>query len=546
MRSSPPNRIAARLALLALLGGAPAWAGVASYLAPEALAERSVAAVEARVEAVRSGFDPETGRLATYVELEDIVWYRGEPRDGAAPDRLILREAGGARDGRVLVVDAAPRYVPGERVFVFLAAAADGTLRTAGHFFGKLEAASDGGWTRDLRGAVPQGKALLDGPERFRAGDVEALALTARRSGAPRPWRVEPAEWPRLEFGPAPAEPEGPSLPVGRFAPHSFTHPARWIEADAGVPVRFVVDPAGNPLGDAGEALQAVARAAQAWQGVGASRLAVEVAPHPVAWAAAHPASPGQVYQPGANVVLFGDPWDEIEDPAGCAGVVAIGGYWRGAEPACTVNDVSYYPMLQAWVVFNDGFECFLDDAANVSEVAAHEIGHGLGFGHSSDPDAIMRAVPFGGRGAVLGDDDRDAAHCHYPHELDLRRPAAGDRWVAGTELEVRWTSSAAGAEPTDVEIQLSADGGQTWQPLASDVADDGAWTWTLPEAPLADARLRVVRPHASDATWALKNGYCSGDATAGSFRVVEPPRHHRRWRGARDRVAEGAANPPR
>ena len=81
-------------------------------------------------------------------------------------------------------------------------------------------------------------------------------------------------------------------------------------------------------------------------------------------------------------------------------------------------------------MIFNDAFQCFLGNADNLAEVATHRLGHGLGFGHSTVPDAIMRSYAYGrnGRGPrPLGDDDRDGAHCLYPHTFALTAPNGGE-----------------------------------------------------------------------------------------------------------------------
>jgi len=446
------------------------------------LAAHADLVVEGTVETVFSGVDPERGTVATYTTVAIDRTLRGP----AGLREIVIRQPGGRWGERVLVVDHVASFEPDEEVYIFLEAALDGALRPVGAFYGKFSVAAGGerGAAGASRCLEPSAPALARGEtpraERVSIADLDALALTVPLERAPRAWLPRPAEWTRLERQEEP----------GRFAADSGT-PARWEQADVDMPVDVrVATTAGNPLHDAGAARRAVARALDTWTMVPEARvvLAIEDA------APAGGPSPAAAFT-GVNTVVFGDPWDDIPDPVDCAGLLAIGGYWRAAQPGRTVNGVRFFPMLQLYVIVNDGFECFFSDEDNLAEVLAHEVGHGLGFGHSSAPDALMRAAAYGGRGPRLGLDDLDAVHCHYPHQFQLVSPRGGEHWGAGTMRAVRWESSLElAADAGTVALEISADAGLNWQPISTAERNDGYYRWRVPDDVAGPLSLRVVR----------------------------------------------------
>jgi hypothetical protein len=347
----------------------------------------------------------------------------------------------------------------------------------------------------------------------------------------------------------------GASLPADPSFVSLTGAPTRWNEPDQGLPVLVHVQRGGDPLGDPERAVDAVLEALAAWTAIPESRLELAAGDTDFAYGALYPGSPSAIFT-GTNAVLFGDPYEEISDPIGCGGVLAVGGYWRTAATASTVNGVAFRRALQLYVVLNDGFECFLGDPANLAEVVAHELGHGLGFGHSPAPDSIMRATAHGGRGARLGDDDRDGAHCHYPHAFSVLAPTANDAWPAGSLQTIRWTATAeAGPDAGTVDLAYSPDGGASWLPIAAGTPNDGAHAWTVPPTLSQQARLRLLRPHRASSVPVGYPDACSGASSTGSFRIVAPPRTARPThrpsplgrpeprRAARD-TARGAAAP--
>jgi len=530
-----------------LLGIIPVFASVSVYMPPEQLARRADLVVEATVVRTASGFDPATGALATYVTLQVDRVHRG-PQD---LQQLVIREAGGRHGNLVHAVDAVPVYTVGERVLAFLEAGEDGSLRTSGMFYGKFRIDDSGsGGLEALRDLEGQGT-ILRGPtqrvERMSLAELESITATVRRRerSGPVAWVPVPAgffgltwedvvEAPRAtadsdavlgdsirEFaGRAPAEAVG-----ARFAPVEPLAPSRWEASDSGAAVTLQIQRGGDPLGDAAAAVAQVQRAMAAWNDVPESRLVLQPGDTDFDYTGSYAASPAVSYS-GVNVVLFGDPYGDISDPVNCGGVLAVGGYWRSTTISPQpVNGIAFYPVVQAYVIFNNGFECFLGDPDNLAEVATHEIGHGLGFGHSDEPDSIMRSFAYGFRGPRLGGDDRDAAHCHYPHTIRVTRPDGGEVWATGSLETIRWNVSAEqGPDAGIVDIEYSTNAGASWAVVAGGTPNDGAHTWLVPQTPSSQARVRVVRRLQGDGAGASYPETCSGDGSDGSFDIVEAP----------------------
>lgn len=525
------------LYLTLLCGLGVAEAAVVRPVAPERLAERALLVVDADVVEVESGFDPDSGSLATYVTLA--------PREtwtGPALERLVLREPGGRHGDLVHVVDAVPRYRVGERVVAIVSPARDGALRTAGMFLGKLEVGDDVALRRlDAGGTLAP--AAAPAIERF---DLEALrgrlvqaAELARRGSGSTPvhtpqWSAYPPEYHRLSWeagtrGELDEEQRG-SMTLDRrrgethaadFTPLDPVAPARWPQIDGGQSVAFNLQRAGAPLSGS-SAVAAIQAAMQAWNEVPESRLVVALGDDDYDWAGAVGSSPARVYS-GVNGILFGDPYDDIASPDGCAGVLAIGGYWRSGSSTTQVNGRSFFNALQGYVIFNADFDCFLGNEPNLAEVGAHELGHALGFGHSGEQDALMRSVAYGnGRGAQLGLDDLDAAHCVYPHTLDLTAPDGGESWTADTLQTIAWSSSGEyGPDDGTVDLEASYDGGQNWSPIASGVPNSGGYQWRVADQPTDALRVRLSRPHQGDGVPLDYPASCSTASSADSASIL-------------------------
>ncbi len=547
MRKTPSSARATLLAVLALLAVAPARASIAIYMGPEELAASAPIVIEGTVRASASGVDSVSGTLATYTTIEVEAVHRG-PR---SLDTIVIRELGGRFGDVTHEVDAVPVYRAGERVLAFLEAAPDGALRTRAMFLGKFSIEDDGRGgrlcTRDLdgHGLLPR----LDVPPVERLPRADLLAVVAgvpwrgsrehRAARRAAPPRSTPPELERVLWSPAAGPQDGQSGVTARFTSLSAAHPTRWFQADSGTPVKVDIEPSRNPLGDDARAVEAIVRAMQAWSDAPEGRITVLPGDTAADYTGSHGASPAK-FASGRNIILFDDPYEDIPDPTSCSGILALGGYWRTNSVGGTVNGTSFHTALSMYVILNDGFECFLGDADNLAEIATHEIGHGLGFGHSPANDAIMRSSAYANRGPRLGDDDRDAAHCVYPHRLTLESPNGGEAWEAGSVHSIAWSSTAEDGPDTGVvSLEHSTNGGVSWAPVAADIPNDGSYAWRVPDSPGSSHRLRVIRHHRGTSVPATYPPACSVDASAASFTILP---HVPQAGGVPDGVSAGSS----
>lgn len=133
----------------------------------------------------------------------------------------------------------------------------------------------------------------------------------------------------------------------------------------------------------------------------------------------------------GQNVILFGDPNNEIDDiicgPGG-GGTLARGGWWHFGQSS-SFNQKLYWAISEGDIVANNGLGCLLQTAVNPSRwterILAHELGHTLGINHSSEnpsePNARLREALMyyasstqDTRGVALNSDDVAALQALY------------------------------------------------------------------------------------------------------------------------------------
>jgi PKD repeat protein len=380
---------------------------------------------------------------------------------GDAAGTVTIREIGGQIGDHVTKIFGAPVYSVGENVLLFLTPTPRGDFQTTDLFVGKFTADQmlDGTpmWTRNDQTADVS---LLDaGFHPMRAGNMQRAAqgfeqfVTDRVAGrtGTRNYAVENPML-RSIVG---ADGGQRYKPADYFTLISEPTVYRWGLFDQGSPANWYSY--GTQPGYTGGGVNEITTAMGSWTNYCGANIKY-------AYAGSENTGAGMNTNNGRNEVLFNDPFGDISgswNPS-TGGVVGLGGF-NGVSGSGTFNATftadashtsgahSYTKITEANLTIQDGVSSTAGIPSNeLAEIVAHEFGHTLGLGHSSDKTALMYAYVTG-LGPSLRPDDQNAAAWLYPNGSCSQQPTGSappapsnlTAAQSGSNVVLHWTDNA-------------------------------------------------------------------------------------------------------
>jgi PKD repeat protein len=455
---------------------------------------------------------------------------------GDASGELTIREVGGEIDGRITKIFGSPVYAPGERVMAFLAPTPRGDYQTIDLFIGKFtEQRAANGRRLLVRDDTAGDVALLDGSlkpivsknvQRDATGfESYVTDRVAGRDSEPGYGVSNPLLERDLQA----------SNVSGRVIKPEFTLISegtvyRWNAFDGGGSANWYSY--GTQPGYTGGGVNEIQTAMNAWDSYTAAKIKY-------VYSGTTSGSPGGLSAPnGINEVLFNDPKQEISgtfNPS-TGGVVGQGGFngvsgsmsWTGpfnADSTHLAQTYQAFVITEGNLTIQDGVTPQAGiSSAVLAEIVAHEFGHTLGFGHSTDNTALMFAS-LTGLGASLRADDQVAARWLYPNGSvtpppPTTVPAAPTGLIAtpsGSTINLAWNDNATTESGYRVYL---ASGNGAFTRLSPDLAADSRGA-SISSVAAGTYRLYVVAFNSAGESTASNTASATvGTTTVASFAV--------------------------
>lgn len=420
----------------------------------------------------------------TAVERGNAIWTEtrlavSRTIKGDATGEITIREIGGTIGNRITKIFGAPEYTVGEHVLAFLTATPRGDYQTTDLFVGKFsEERALNGRRLFLRDNSMTNVQLLDAQfrpiearniQRDAAGFEAYLAARVAGKAGDANYGVEN---PLIDS--EVAKPGAKSeLPIAQnFTMISEPQVYRWFRFDRGAAAQWYST--GTQPGYAGGGVGEIQTALNAWNSVSGAKIAYS-------YVGVESGTPGGMgHANGVNEVLFNDPLNEISgtwNPS-TGGVVGQGGF-NGVSGGGTFNatftaDSSHtagahqaYEITEANLTIQDNVSVTMGiSSTRLAEIVAHEFGHTLGLGHSTDTTALMYPSVTG-LGPVPRADDVMAVQWLYPNGSVTTPPAGTTAPGAPTNLTaspsgsniiLQWTRNSS--NESGFYVYLSYNGG--------------------------------------------------------------------------------------
>ncbi len=174
--SPPPRRLFFVAGVfVAALAAVAAQATTLVHLELEELT--AAAALVARAKCLESSSQWEGGNVWTFTTFQVLEMWKGN-----APERIIVRLVGGRANGRRVLVEGVPSFLPGEEVVLFLEPSASGGLTVTSWAQGTFRVRRDAATGRASVTQDTSGLSVFDPAKReFRPGGIRQLPLDELR-----------------------------------------------------------------------------------------------------------------------------------------------------------------------------------------------------------------------------------------------------------------------------------------------------------------------------------------------------------------------------
>lgn len=426
----------------------------------DALARASAAAVEGRVVAIAARWDADADAIYTYVTIEVArSWGLA-----GSPARVVVKQLGGLVADTALVVGGQAQFDLGEDVLIFLdVRPRDGTLSVSGLEQGKWTLSGGDSATAANRQTRGQDPSIVVAREYRSAAYLNGLASLAGTQVSAAGAVLEPVV--------PPAPPAGGRGPAFTYLTST---PARWHQADTSAPVYVDSETGGHPQFVAG-GLPQLENALAAWSAAGSLRLQRGADRGPRCFS-------NSEYD-GHISIAYNDPCGEISN---ASSVLAIGGVYYSASDVRTVNGTAFWKIVKGMVVVDDNSAKYASFTTGCYEdMLIHEIGHAIGFGHTSARPAIMApslsSSCFGrSAGLALQSDDLAAVAAVYPGTGQPVPPPPSTAAAPGTPtglaasvvggtVTITWNAPTTGGTATGYQLYAGlAPGTSSFGPFPS------------------------------------------------------------------------------
>jgi Matrixin/Putative binding domain, N-terminal len=347
--------------ILSIWAAAPAGASTVLYRSDAALVAMSSRVVRAQALDVRA--EQVDGLIVTvtrFAVLEDFT--------GGTDSVIEVRELGGAIGDRTMWVPGAPRYTPGQEVVLCLEPWRGG-YRTVSMGFSAFSVRRSAG-VQPVLDRFADGLSVVGAPTALAATTPRTLDDFRNVASVVKGVRAVTLRETAPVTGPIGSE-------------YTLLSNLRWHQADNDTPVLWYRNPDyPHPL-TAGSIDAEIQTSLAAWSNPTTARITLNYGGERSQPSAATAQYPCEAANQGAGIITFDDPGNFLS-----GNTLAVGGGCAGGSTR-TINGQTFYGFTHGFIVFNELSGSFTT-APNFTRVLTHELGHGIGLGHSTQQAALM------------------------------------------------------------------------------------------------------------------------------------------------------------